>query len=46
MLHVYYCNDMFKRNWIKLNQIYEFSGRKGLLEEFPKLSVSLNIIKF
>lgn len=42
MLHVYYCNDMYKRNWIKLNQVYKFSGKTKILQEYPKIPVSGN----
>lgn len=44
MLHIYYCNDAYKRNWIKMKQIFEFSTKNKILMEFPKTSVSERII--
>ncbi|VVC32689.1 Class II aldolase/adducin N-terminal,Methylthioribulose-1-phosphate dehydratase,PWWP [Cinara cedri] len=38
MLHIYYCNDAYKRNWIRINQIFEFVGKDSMLREFPKLT--------
>lgn len=43
MLHIYYCNDAYKRNWIKLKQITKFSGKEEILNEIPKINVSLII---
>lgn len=40
MLHLYFCNDLQKRSWIKENQIFEFSGKKKLVSKFPKIIVS------
>lgn len=40
LLHIAYCNDGFKRNWIKVNQISNFFGRNRILIENPKIMVS------
>lgn len=45
MLHIYYCNDAYKRNWIRVNQIFEFCSKLKILTEFPKLLVSLSSLK-
>jgi len=42
MLHIYYCNDAYKRNWIKMKQISKFSGKEEILAEIPKILVSKN----
>lgn len=42
MMHVYYFNDTYKRNWIKVNHISEFLGKKKLLEEYPKIVTRLS----
>lgn len=44
MLHISYCNDGFKRNWIKVNQISTFFGKNTILNENPKLMVSLILL--
>lgn len=40
MIHIYYFNDAFKRNWIRLNQVSEFKDKTTLLAENPKIMVS------
>lgn len=40
MLHIYYCNDAYKRNWIKMKQISKFTGKEEILTEIPKITVS------
>jgi len=40
MLHIYYCNDSYRRNWIKTKQIIKFSSKEIILAENPKLLVS------
>lgn len=45
-MHVFYFNDTYKRNWIKITQIYEFLGKNILLNEFPKITVSKMICLF
>lgn len=40
MMHVFYFNDTYKRNWIKINHIFQFFGKEKLLDEFPKITVS------
>jgi len=40
MLHIYYCNDAHRRNWIKIKQIIKFSSKEEILAENPKLLVS------
>jgi len=40
MLHIYYCNDAHRRNWIKLKQIIKFSSKEEIVAENPKLLVS------
>lgn len=39
MLHISYCNDGFKRNWIKVHQILKFFGKQKILNEIPKIMV-------
>lgn len=40
MVHIYYCNDAYRRNWLRLTQILKFSGKNNLLVENPKLMAS------
>lgn len=40
MFHIHYCNDAYKRNWIKVNQLTEFVNKSSIYNEFPKLLVS------
>jgi hypothetical protein len=40
MLHIYYFNDAYKRNWLRLKQIFHFSGKNDILAGNPKLMVS------
>jgi len=42
MLHIYYCNDAYKRNWIKMKQISKFSGKEEILAENPKLITQIS----
>ncbi|XP_050534939.1 uncharacterized protein LOC126901982 isoform X2 [Daktulosphaira vitifoliae] len=42
MLHLYFCNDLQKRSWIKENQIFEFAGRKKVVTQFPKLITQIS----
>lgn len=40
MLHICYCNDGYKRNWLSLKQISQFLGKNDSLVKNPKLMVS------
>lgn len=40
MIHIYYCNDGFKRNWIKIKQIENFSTKENIIQKNPKIIVS------
>ncbi|XP_001949266.2 probable methylthioribulose-1-phosphate dehydratase isoform X2 [Acyrthosiphon pisum] len=42
MLHIYYCNDAYKRNWIKMKQISKFSGKEEILTEIPKITTQIS----
>ncbi|XP_060838768.1 uncharacterized protein LOC132920408 isoform X4 [Rhopalosiphum padi] len=42
MLHIYYCNDAYKRNWIKMKQISKFSGKEEILAEIPKILTQIS----
>ncbi|XP_025198464.1 probable methylthioribulose-1-phosphate dehydratase isoform X2 [Melanaphis sacchari] len=42
MLHIYYCNDAYKRNWIKVKQISKFSGKEEILAEIPKILTQIS----
>ncbi|XP_022180883.1 probable methylthioribulose-1-phosphate dehydratase isoform X2 [Myzus persicae] len=42
MLHIYYCNDAYKRNWIKMKQISKFTGKEEILTEIPKITTQIS----
>ncbi|XP_025416431.1 uncharacterized protein LOC112687747 isoform X2 [Sipha flava] len=42
MLHIYYFNDAYKRNWLRLKQIFHFSGKNDILAGNPKLMKQLS----
>ncbi|KAF0758213.1 methylthioribulose-1-phosphate dehydratase isoform X1 [Aphis craccivora] len=42
MLHIYYCNDSYRRNWIKTKQIIKFSSKEIILAENPKLLTQIS----
>ncbi|KAE9523457.1 hypothetical protein AGLY_016009 [Aphis glycines] len=42
MLHIYYCNDAHRRNWIKIKQIIKFSSKNEILAGNQKLAAQIS----
>lgn len=42
MLHIYYCNDSHRRNWIRVKQVIKFTSKEIILAENPKLLTQIS----